>query len=89
MQLLGECLFGIRKCQKTYVNLIPQDVAILDEMFTQLVTIAIHQRREGTEVDPCTLDTLLSYVQGKSPTHDTSWIDARVVYMPLNVRNNH
>ena len=89
MQHLDECLFGIRKCQKTYVDLIPQDVAILDEMFTQLVTIVAHQRREGTEVDPSTLDTLLSYVQGKSPTHGTSWIDARAVYMPLNIRDNH
>ena len=58
-------------------------------MFTQLVMIAAHQHREGIEVDQCTLDMLLSYVQGKSPTHDTSWIDARAVYMPLNVRENH
>ena len=58
-------------------------------MFTQLVMIVVHQCREGIEVDQCTLDMLLSYVQGKEPMYGTSWIDARVVYMPLNVRENH
>ena len=89
LQHVDECLFGIHKHQKIYVDLIAQDVAILDEMFTQLITITYHNRKAKTEVDQATLVTLLSYVQGKLPTHDISWIDAVAIYMPLCVSENH
>ena len=56
MQHVDECLFGIRKRQETHVDIIAQDVAVLDEMFTQLVKIAYHNCKENTEVNQATLD---------------------------------
>ena len=62
---------------------------ILDEMFTQLVTIVYHNRKANTEVDQAPLDMLLPYVQGKLPMHGTSWINAKAVCMPLCVSENY
>ena len=89
MQPLDECLFGISKHQKTHVNIVAQDVAVLDEMFAQLVKTAYHNREENTKVDQAILDMLLAYVQGKEPTYGTSWINARAVYIPLCVQENY
>ena len=58
-------------------------------MFTQLVMIAYHNRKAKTVVDQATLDTLLSYIQGKLQKHGTSWINVRAVYMLLRVSKNH
>ena len=58
-------------------------------MFTQLMKIAYHNHKANTEVDHTTLDRLLAYVLGKLPMYNTSWIDARAIYMVLCVRENH
>ena len=59
-QHVEEALFGIRKRQKKFVNVLDQQSIILDEMFNQMVQI-------NYQISPETLDNeLMRYVYGAS-----------------------
>ena len=70
-------MFGIRKKQSKYRDVINQDVVILDEMFSQLLVMNANDDGEH--------DTLMPYVKGDCPELGKCWNGAKALYFPYNL----
>ncbi|KAF4403224.1 hypothetical protein G4B88_027995 [Cannabis sativa] len=81
---VDDALFGIRKRQHLYQDVIAQDAIILDEKFPQLVTI-------NFKSNPDIIDNELSrYISGESPHFwGKNWKGAKKLYMTLNIKDHH
>lgn len=77
-------MYGIRKRQQKYPDLIKQDVVVLDEVFWQLLRGNYNEKnREIIDV------ALMAYVNGKSPKMGKSWKGANALYFVSNIGDNH
>ena len=84
LQHIDDALFGIRKRQHEYQDIIPQDAIILDEKFTQLVIINFNS-------NPGIIDEEISqYILGNHPHFwGKKWKGSKKLYMPLNIKGHH
>ena len=84
LQHIDDALFGIRKRQHLYQDVIPQDAIILDEKFAQLVTSNFNSNLDVID------NELSRYISGESPhLWGKKWKGAKKLYMTLNIKNHH
>ncbi|GMN19897.1 hypothetical protein TIFTF001_045249 [Ficus carica] len=74
---IEEAMYGIRKKQAKYRDVINQDVVILDDIFSQLLVMIAN--------DDAIYDSLMSYVKGDSPRMGKCWNGAKAIYFPYNL----
>ncbi|GMN19570.1 hypothetical protein TIFTF001_050941 [Ficus carica] len=74
---IEEAMYGIRKKQAKYRDVINQDVVILDDIFSQLLVMNAN--------DDAIYDSLMSYVKGDSPRMGKCWNGAKAIYFPYNL----
>lgn len=71
-------MYGLRKRQSKYPDVINQDVVILDDIFSQLLVM--------NDNDDITIyDDLKMYMKGDSPQIGKSWNGAKALYFPYNL----
>ena len=70
-------MYGIRKKQAKYRDVINQDVVILDDIFSQLLVMNAN--------DDAICDSLMTYVKGDSPRMGKCWNGAKAIYFPYNL----
>ena len=68
-------MYGIRKKQSKYRDVINQDVVILDDIFSQLLVMNANE-------DGIIYDDLMTYVKGDSPKMGKCWNGATALYFP-------
>ena len=71
-------MYGIRKTQSKYPDVINQDVVILDDIFSQL--LVMNAAEDGT-----VYDDLMAYVRGDSPQMGKCWNGVKAFYFPYNL----
>ena len=71
-------MYGIRKKQSKYRDVINQDVVILDDIFSQLLVMNANE-------DGIIYDDLMTYVKGDSPKMGKCWNGATALYFPYNL----
>ena len=71
-------MYGIRKKQSKYPDVINQDVVILDDIFPQLLVM-------NASEDFNIYDDLMMYTRGDSPKMGKSWNGAKALYFPYNL----
>ena len=71
-------MYGIRKSQSKYRDVINQNVVILDDIFSQLLVMNANE-------DHIIYDALMTYVQGNSPKMGKCWNGATALYFPYNL----
>ncbi|GMN22768.1 hypothetical protein TIFTF001_047482 [Ficus carica] len=71
-------MYGIRKKQSKYRDVINQDVVILDDIFSQLLVMNANE-------DGIIYDALMSYVKGDNPKMGKCWNGAKALYFPYNL----
>ncbi|GMN46146.1 hypothetical protein TIFTF001_015324 [Ficus carica] len=75
---IEEAVYGIRKRQSKYRDVINQDVVILDEIFGQLLVM---NANEDGIIDDC----FMTYVRGDIPKMRRYWNGATALYFMLNL----
>ena len=76
-------MYGVRKRQQKYSDIIKQDSVVLDEIFGQLLLINFNEDKHMVD------EAFMKYVNGKSHKFGRSWRGANALYFPLNVNNSH
>ncbi|GMN64216.1 hypothetical protein TIFTF001_033303 [Ficus carica] len=75
---IEEAMYGIRKKQSKYRDVINQDVVILDDIFSQLLVMNANE-------DGIIYDALMTYVKGNNPKMGKCWNGAKALYFPYNL----
>ncbi|GMN72655.1 hypothetical protein TIFTF001_052045 [Ficus carica] len=75
---IEEAMYGIRKKQSKYRDVINQDVVILDDIFSQLLVMNANE-------DGIIYDALMTYVKGDNPKMGKCWNGAKALYFPYNL----
>ncbi|GMN54192.1 hypothetical protein TIFTF001_023319 [Ficus carica] len=75
---IEEAMYGIRKKQSKYRDVINQDVVILDDIFSQLLVMNANE-------DGIIYDALMTYVKGDNLKMGKCWNGAKPLYFPYNL----
>ncbi|GMN37405.1 hypothetical protein TIFTF001_042636 [Ficus carica] len=75
---IEEAMYGIRKKQSKYRDVINQDVVILDDIFSQLLVMNANE-------DGIIYDALMTYVKGDNPKMEKCWNGATALYFLYNL----
>lgn len=76
-------MYGIRKRQNKYHDIIKQDCVVLDEIFGQFIRINHGSNKDVIDV------AFMKYFDGTSHKFGRSWRGANSIYFPLNVGEKH
>ncbi|GMN31897.1 hypothetical protein TIFTF001_049727, partial [Ficus carica] len=75
---IEEAMYGIRKKQSKYRDVINQDVVILDDIFSQLLVMNANEAG-------IIYDALMTYVKGDIPKMGKCWNDKKALYFMYNL----
>ncbi|GMN73722.1 hypothetical protein TIFTF001_052228 [Ficus carica] len=75
---IEEAMYGIRKKQSKYRDVINQDVVILDDIFSQLLVMNVNE-------DGIIYDALMTYVKGDTPKMGKCWNGKKAFYFMYNL----
>ena len=75
-------MYGVRKRQQKYSDIIKQDSVVLNEIFGQLLLMNFNEDKHMVD------EAFMKYVNGKSHKLGRSWRGANALYFPLNVNNS-
>ena len=86
---MDEILYHYRKWSNKYIDIFPQDVAILSDLFAQqLMGNFLQYKKDGLEKFELDAD-LLEFVKGRKLQRGRPWKKCKAIYVPLNVKGCH
>ena len=83
-------MYLMRKRSQKFPDMFPSKVAILDDYWTQVVDSCYAQAVEKKELQTFQCpNELMQYCQGETPIRETSWMDVKLLLVPLNITNTY
>ncbi|XP_062100798.1 uncharacterized protein LOC133806723 [Humulus lupulus] len=90
MQHIDDALWGMRKRSQKYHDLFDQNVAILDELFSQWLCGHWEKFNLGKNYKDFVFDDVfIKYVNGEKPLRGKAWENVHTLYAPLNIEGKH